>query len=107
MKRIDELPTDEDGFRILLDEYWPKHLSEEEAKVDLWFKEMKPTEYFDQLSENDFTNIDSVEREYYDELGNEITLIKIIRDIEKEEGTVTFLYSTLESIKRLQINPLN
>ncbi|MCK9152014.1 DUF488 family protein [Methanobacterium alcaliphilum] len=100
MKEIYELPKEEDGFRILIDESWPKDLSQEEVKVDLWFKEMTSGGYEDQLSENGFET-------YLNEPGNENDLVKIIRDIEKKKGTVTFVYSTIESIKRLQVNCCN
>ena len=43
IKGIDEPPQEEDGFRILIDEFWPKNLSKKEAKVDLWLKELTIT----------------------------------------------------------------
>ena len=98
LKGIYELPKEEDGFRILIDELWPKGLSKEEAKVDLWIKEIKPTKDLDEWPHND--------SKYFQEVdGDEIhkkTLIKLIRDTEKEKGTVTFLCSTIKSIMQLQ-----
>ena len=87
LKGINEPPQEEDGFRILIDEYWPKGLSKEVAKVDLWIKETKDLEKW---PEND--------SKYHKK-----TLTKFIRDAEKEKGTVTFLYSTIQSILQLQL----
>lgn len=99
LKGIYELPQEEDGFRILIDEFWPKDLSKEEAKVDLWIKEIKPTKDLDEWPLHN-------DSKYFKQVnGDEIqkkTLIKFIRDTEKEKGTVTFLCSTIKSIKQLQ-----
>lgn len=101
MKRIYELPRDEDGFRILIDESWPKGLSKEEARVDLWLNDISPTINHEEWLEDDSVHFDEVEAKYRDELRKK-SFIKIIRDTEKEKGTVTFLYSTIQSIRRLQ-----
>lgn len=101
IKGINEPPQEEDGFRILLDEFWPEGLSKEDAKVDLWLKEITTTEYHDKWPENDslFEEIEAKDR---DELRQKKTIIKIIRDNEKEKGTVTFLCSTIKSITQLE-----
>jgi uncharacterized protein YeaO (DUF488 family) len=52
IKRIYELPKDDDGFRIFIDESWPEGLSKEEAKVDLWLKEIAPTKDIDEWPED-------------------------------------------------------
>jgi uncharacterized protein YeaO (DUF488 family) len=101
LKGINELPKEEDGFRILIDEFWPKGLSKEEAKVDLWIKEIKPTKDLDEWPENLPKCFEEVEAKYRDEIHKK-TLIKFIRDTEKEKGTVTFLCSTIKSIMQLQ-----
>lgn len=102
IKRIYELPKEEDGFRILIDESGPKGLSKEEAKVDLWLREIAPTKNLGKWPEDDRAHFNEFETKYHDQLQKKNTLIKLIRDTEKEKGTVTFLYSTIKSIKRLQ-----
>ncbi len=99
IKGIYELPQEEDGFRILIDESWPKELSKDEAQVDLWLKNISPPDP-DQLSEGDLSRSE-VEGENPEELWRR-TALKLIRDTEKEKGTVTFLCSTIQSIKQLQ-----
>jgi len=94
IKRIYEPPEKEDGFRLLIDEFWPEELSKEEAKVDLWLKEIAPTKDIDEWPEDDPKRFDEFKEKYRDELRKKKTLIKIIRDTEKEKGTITFLYST-------------
>jgi len=42
-KRIYDPPSAEDGFRILVDRLLPRGISKEKAKVDLWLKEIAPS----------------------------------------------------------------
>ena len=43
LKRVYEEPAKEDGTRILVDRLWPRGLSKEKAHVDLWLKEVAPS----------------------------------------------------------------
>ncbi len=43
IKRVYDEPTEEDGTRILVDRLWPRGLTKEKARVDLWLKEIAPT----------------------------------------------------------------
>ena len=42
LKRVYETPHKDDGTRILVDRLWPRGLTKEKAKVDLWLKEIAP-----------------------------------------------------------------
>ena len=44
VKRIYDKPEKKDDFRILVDRLWPRGLSKKEAKVDLWLKEIAPSD---------------------------------------------------------------
>jgi len=44
IKRAYEAATPEDGKRILVDRLWPRGLSRERAQVDLWLKEIAPSD---------------------------------------------------------------
>ncbi len=35
----------DDGFRILVDKLWPRGLSKDKAKIDLWLKEIAPSHF--------------------------------------------------------------
>lgn len=43
IKRVYEKPESHDGTRILVDRLWPRGLTKEKAKVDLWLKEIAPS----------------------------------------------------------------
>ncbi|KIA88833.1 DUF488 domain-containing protein [Kaistella jeonii] len=42
-KRIYEKAEKEDGFRILVDRLWPRGMKKEDAHIDLWAKEIAPS----------------------------------------------------------------
>src|ERR1700729_921780 len=44
LKRVYEEPLKEDGTRILVDRLWPRGLTKEKAHVDLWLKEVAPSD---------------------------------------------------------------
>jgi uncharacterized protein YeaO (DUF488 family) len=43
LKRVYEEPSPTDGTRILVDRLWPRGLTKEKARVDLWLKEVAPS----------------------------------------------------------------
>lgn len=43
LKRIYEAPADSDGFRVLVDRLWPRGVSKENARLDLWAKDVAPS----------------------------------------------------------------
>ncbi|MBW1832990.1 MAG: DUF488 family protein [Deltaproteobacteria bacterium] len=43
VKRVYEPAEPGDGLRVLVDRLWPRGLSKEVAKVDLWVKELAPS----------------------------------------------------------------
>lgn len=44
IKRIYEPAADEDGFRVLVDRLWPRGIKKQNAKLDLWAKDIAPSD---------------------------------------------------------------
>jgi uncharacterized protein YeaO (DUF488 family) len=44
LKRIYDAPARGDGMRILVDRLWPRGIAKEKAKIDLWLKEIAPSD---------------------------------------------------------------
>ena len=44
LKRVYEEPAKSDGTRILVDRIWPRGLTKEKAHIDLWLKEVAPSD---------------------------------------------------------------
>lgn len=95
IKSIYEPPEEKkDGFRIFVEKSWPEDLSREDAKVDLWLKEIAPSKNIDEWPEEVLNIFDEFKKKYRGELRKKKTLLTLIRKMEKENGTVTLLYST-------------
>ena len=43
LKRVYESASSDDGVRILVDRLWPRGLSKDAAKIDLWLREIAPS----------------------------------------------------------------
>ena len=44
IKRVYDEASESDGKRILVDRLWPRGVSRERAKLDLWLKEVAPSD---------------------------------------------------------------
>jgi uncharacterized protein YeaO (DUF488 family) len=93
IKRIYESAAEEDGFRILVDRLWPRGIKKEKAKIDMWLKEIAPSNELRKWFSHDPEKWEEFKKKYAKELAAKQPLLKEIRQIEKEKGTVTLLYS--------------
>ena len=91
IKRVYEEPSEEDGTRILVDRLWPRGLTKEKARVDLWLKEIAPSTELRKWFSHDPARWDEFQRRYRDELkthGGQFALLKQ----EAARGPVTLLF---------------
>ena len=43
IKRVYDLPTPQDGVRVLVDRLWPRGLTKQAAALDAWLKDLAPS----------------------------------------------------------------
>src|SRR5690606_32862839 len=43
LKRAYEAPADSDGTRVLVDRLWPRGVSKDKARIDVWLKDVAPS----------------------------------------------------------------
>lgn len=96
IKRIYEKPSKVDGFRILVDRLWVRGLIKEEAKIDLWLKEIAPSNELRKWFNHDPKKWDSFKEKYKKELKGKEEFLEQIKKLEKEKGTITLLFSSKE-----------
>jgi uncharacterized protein YeaO (DUF488 family) len=90
-KRVYEQPADNDGSRILVDRLWPRGLTKEKAKVDLWLKEIAPSTELRQWFGHEPKKWRGFRGRYETELRHNSELIEMLKTIAKQ-GTITLLY---------------
>lgn len=94
LKRVYDKPEGSDGVRILVERLWPRGLSKEKAKVDIWLKEAAPSTELRKWFGHDPEKWEEFKKRYYDELNNNKLTLKEAFDRNKE--TVTFVYASKE-----------
>ncbi|WP_205341423.1 DUF488 domain-containing protein [Denitrificimonas caeni] len=91
IKRVYAEPSDEDGRRILVDRLWPRGLTKEKARVDLWLKEIAPSTELRKWFAHDPSKWDEFQKHYLSELKENKDAIQALKDALKK-GRVTLVY---------------
>src|SRR6188472_3430390 len=91
LKRVYETPRKDDGARILVDRLWPRGLTKEKAKVDLWLKEIAPSTELRKWFGHDPKKWKEFRSRYPRELKQHPDELEQIRE-KARKGRVTLLY---------------
>ncbi len=91
LKRVYEQPDTKDGERVLVDRLWPRGLTKEKARVDLWLKEIAPSTELRRWFGHDPAKWTEFKRRYRAELKGNKEQVARLKD-EMEKGPVTLLY---------------
>jgi uncharacterized protein YeaO (DUF488 family) len=92
IKRAYEQPDAEDGERILVDRLWPRGLTKEKAKVDLWLKDVAPSTELRKWFAHDPARWTEFRTRYRQELKSNKEQLSLLRQ-EAAKGTVTLIYA--------------
>jgi uncharacterized protein YeaO (DUF488 family) len=91
IRRVYADPTPDDGYRVLVDRLWPRGLSKERARVDLWLKEVAPSTGLRAWFHHDQGLFDEFARRYWAEL-DQNPAVDELRAVVVEHPVVTLLY---------------
>jgi uncharacterized protein YeaO (DUF488 family) len=97
IKRIYEPAELGDGFRILVDRLWPRGITKEKARIDLWLRDIAPSDNLRKWFNHQLEHWDEFKQRYFKELATKKDLVDIIQK-RSEEETVTLLYSAKSEI---------
>jgi Uncharacterized conserved protein len=93
-KRAYDPAEPSDGYRVLVDRLWPRGVSKEELKLDLWAKDISPSnELRHWFHENPDGNWTKFEDKYREELEKSPYVDDFINQI-KDHKVVTLIYSS-------------
>jgi uncharacterized protein YeaO (DUF488 family) len=96
LKRAYGQYSPEDGYRILVDRLWARGLTKEEAHIDLWLKDIAPSEELRKWFGHDPAKWPEFQKRYITELKDNPTT-KALEDIVKEEKVVTLIYGAKDT----------
>ena len=92
IKRAYEQPSRADGTRILVDRLWPRGLTREKAKVDIWLKDIAPSTELRKWYGHDPDKWAEFRTRYRRELKSKSDLLDELRG-KAEKGPVTLVYA--------------
>ncbi|MGH7588001.1 MAG: DUF488 domain-containing protein [Gemmatimonadota bacterium] len=91
LKRAYEPPEPGDGFRILVDRLWPRGVSKDSARIDLWLKEIAPSTALRKWFGHDPAKWATFRRRYFRELDKNQDAVGRLKE-HVRHGTVTLVY---------------
>jgi uncharacterized protein YeaO (DUF488 family) len=92
LKRVYEAPAADDGTRILVDRLWPRGIAKDKAKIDLWLKEIAPSDALRKRFHGHPEDWDAFRAAYAAELERAGEAVMELRG-HLRRGTVTLLYA--------------
>jgi uncharacterized protein YeaO (DUF488 family) len=99
LKRIYDPISEDDGYRILVDRLWPRGVSKENARIDLWMKEVAPSTELRKWFHHETDKWEEFQQLYKGELSDKKDLLSKLLNIEKENNNVTLLFSAKDREK--------
>ena len=92
LKRAYEKPAKDDGERILVERLWPRGLTKEQAKIDLWLKDVAPSAELRKWFGHDPDRWVEFRQRYLKELRQNTDQIRLLKRKAKE-GAITLIYA--------------
>ncbi len=96
IKRIYEEPKKSDGFRILVDRLWPRGIKKDQAAIDLWLKEIAPSDALRKWFDHDPKKWPEFQKRYAKELTAKQEWVDTVKK-EAKRKTVTLLFGAKEA----------
>jgi uncharacterized protein YeaO (DUF488 family) len=96
LKRVYQAVEKHDGYRILVDRLWPRGVSKEKAKIDLWLKDLAPSHELRKWFSHDPGKWPEFLKRYKKELQTKQELVNDLKQKIKEQKVVTLLFSAAD-----------
>jgi uncharacterized protein YeaO (DUF488 family) len=91
VKRVYDPPSPADGLRVLVDRLWPRGLSKAAARIDLWARELAPSNELRQWYAHDAKKWPGFKRKFFTELKTRTQgLDSLARAAKKQHVTLLF-----------------
>jgi uncharacterized protein YeaO (DUF488 family) len=100
LKRAYDRPAASDGTRILVDRLWPRGIAKATAKIDLWLRDLSPSDALRKRFHAKSDDWDAFRAAYAKELKGEAAqaAVKILRE-HMRAGKVTLVYAAKDEAK--------
>lgn len=95
VKRVYEPPSPNDGLRVLVDRLWPRGLTKSAARIDLWVRELAPSNELRQWYAHDAKKWPMFRRRFFTELKTRADAVKALA-LEARQQKITLLFASKE-----------
>ncbi|MDE1828556.1 MAG: DUF488 domain-containing protein [Candidatus Micrarchaeota archaeon] len=95
VKRIYEKPVITDGKRVLVDRLWPRGVKKSTSNIDLWLKEVAPSDSLRKWFSHDPEKWEEFKDRYRKELDGTRPFLELIEMVKKTD--VTFIYASADT----------
>jgi len=92
IKRVYEKPAKDDGWRVLVDRLWPRGMKKEAAHLDVWMKDVAPSDALRKWFGHEPEKWSEFQKRYRGELAKKKELVAELKKMAKEHGTLTLLF---------------
>jgi uncharacterized protein YeaO (DUF488 family) len=92
IKRVYEEFDPEDGVRVLVDRIWPRGLSKQKARVDVWLSDIAPSAELRKWFGHDPVRWSEFKRRYFEELDRNEEAVRKLKEL-AGGGDVSLLYA--------------
>ncbi len=96
VKRVYETASRSDGYRILVDRVWPRGMKKEDAKIDLWLKDVAPSSSLRKWFSHDKEKWDKFKEKYHKELDKKKDSVNEIFEKQGKRKNITLVFGSRE-----------
>src|SRR5690349_6406207 len=92
IKRVYEKPAKDDGWRVLVDRLWPRGMKKESAHIDMWMKEVAPTDALRKWFAHDPAKWNEFQKRYRAELSRTKDAVAELKSMAAQHANLTLRY---------------
>lgn len=96
LRRVYDPEKPGEHYRVLVDRFWPRGISKENAGWHEWLREISPSNELRKWYNHDPLKWEEFKKLYKKELAGKEGELKRLRQLEIKHGTLTLLYSSRE-----------
>jgi len=93
VKRVYDVASPDDGYRVLVDRLWPRGLSHAMARLDLWLRDVAPSTTLRTWYGHRVERWPEFRKRYTKELEDHGDLLDRLVELEREHERVTLLFA--------------
>ena len=99
IKRVYEPPRRADGVRVLVDRLWPRGLSKTQAKVNLWLRDVAPSDALRKWFAHEPAKWPRFQQRYAAELKDKTEELQRLTQLRQEHRVITLVYAASDTVR--------